>query len=119
MAAYFENLREKLSKKSILAPNGQCQFWTGSLTTSKKYGVVTFKELNTQKWKQMHAHRMAVVISEGSFAIDKNLDASHLCHNALCINRQHISLETHCVNNNRQSCVSLGVCQGHKNISRL
>ena len=41
----------------------------------------------------MHAHRMAVVISEGSFAIDKNLDASHLCHNALCINRQHISLE--------------------------
>ena len=35
------------------------------------------------------------------------------CHNCLCVNSSHISLEPHPINNNRQYCKSSNQCYGH------
>ena len=45
--------------------------------------------------------------------VEPGLDASHLCHNSLCLTASHISMEPHSINNNRQYCVSQNVCFGH------
>ena len=45
--------------------------------------------------------------------VDPGLDASHLCHNTLCVKESHISMEPHSVNNNRQYCIAQNICFGH------
>jgi hypothetical protein len=68
-------------------------------------------EANT--WKKKHVHRPALMIKLRSLSIPKELDASHLCHNILCVNVDHLILLPHSVNNNRQCCKSYGNCIGH------
>ena len=45
--------------------------------------------------------------------VDSGLDASHLCHNSLCVKESHISMEPHSVNNNRQYYIAKNICFGH------
>ena len=40
-------------------------------------------------------------------------ETSHLCHNKLCVNIDHLSLEPHSVNTQRRACVTNGRCIGH------
>lgn len=42
-----------------------------------------------------------------------DMDCSHLCHNSLCVNVNHISLEHHFINNNKQYCLNSNLCYGH------
>ena len=66
-------------------------------------------------WKCMSEHRLALLKAPTNLSLQDVLnaqgDASQLCHNALCINAAHISLEPHWVNNNRLQCTSNGICQ--------
>ena len=43
-----------------------------------------------------------------------NHDMSHLCHNKLCINPQHLNYEPRWVNHARKTCVRNNVCGGHR-----
>ena len=47
-------------------------------------------------------------------SVDGTLEVSHLCHEPLCINAEHVSLEPHSCTRNRLRCVNRGVCHGHK-----
>jgi len=47
-------------------------------------------------------------------SVDGALEVSHLCHEPLCINAEHLSLESHSCNTDRLRCVNRGLCHGHK-----
>ena len=51
-------------------------------------------------------------LSQGMGA-DPGLDCSHLCHNTLCCNPDHLVLELRSINNNRNHCKNGMHCFGH------
>lgn len=113
MEDYIERLRVKIDANAVLAKNGECRLWEGGLTSNRRYGVVCFKDPKTQKWIKRHVHRVSYMVFVRDFSIPSYLDASHLCHNNLCINSSHISLEPHHINNNRSGCRSSQTCHEH------
>ncbi len=64
--------------------DGECWLWTGSI--SRAYGQ--FRLDNKVHW----AHRIAYAIFNGT--IPNRMDVHHNCHNALCVNPDHIELLT-------------------------
>ena len=88
-----------------LSANEKCQLWTGCRKGKfSDYGVI-----NCQfecGYRKVTVHRLSLLLEPG-------LDASHLCHNSLCLTANHISVEPHSINNNRQYCVRQNVCFGH------
>ncbi|PJE77853.1 hypothetical protein CI610_03218 [invertebrate metagenome] len=114
MEDFYELYKWKLSENSVICPeNGTCRLWTGPLTKTGKYGIISFKDPVDSKWKKKHAHRLAVIVHFQNLGLSSDLDCSHLCHNSLCINVDHISLEPHFINNNRQYCLNSNICHGH------
>ena len=104
----------ELQGQSELSLNEHCQLWTGMTKTNKnaKYGVLNLK-VDHIRWRVFHVHRLAYMAEHNDSNLDAVSDCSHMCHNSLCINPAHISLENHSVNNNRQACKGTGVCSGH------
>ena len=113
MEEFFENLAAKILLNSVPAPNSHCIIWTGNLTSNRLYGLLSYRDPETNIWKKKHVHRLALMVKLRSMTIPKELDASHLCHNSLCVNADHLSLEPHSINNNRQCCKGYGHCIGH------
>lgn len=102
-------------QESVLAPNGQCRLWTGAAQRNKnvQYGVLNLK-LGPGRWKRYYVHRLAYMAHYDTYNLEvEHRDCSHVCHNTLCINPEHISYEEHWINNNRQSCRNKGFCVGH------
>ena len=60
----------------------------------------------------MNVHRFTFMIFSGTLDIG-TMDSSHLCHNTLCIQSCHLSMEPHTVNCDRVRCVNGGMCKGH------
>ena len=112
---------EKLNNKSRLSDNGQCIMWTGCCAKGRRirYGsmCINVSLHGRGVWKCVSVHRLALLKEPTNLSLHDVLntrgDASHLCHNALCINAVHISLEPRYVNNNRQQCIRKGFCHGH------
>ena len=111
---------DKLNSKSSVSDNGQCIMWTGCCKgRGVRYGVmcVNVSLHGPGVWRRVAVHRLALMKTPTNFSLNDVLnaqgDASHLCHNSLCINASHISLEPHCVNNKRRQCTRKGICQGH------
>lgn len=113
MEDFFESLSRKISLNSVPADNNNCSIWTGAVTANGLYGLLSYRDPETNAWKKKHVHRLILMIKLRSLNIPKELDASHLCHNSLCVNVGHLSLEPHSINNNRQCCKSYGHCIGH------
>ena len=116
MEDFFKLYDEKLKEKSLPASNGECIFWTSTTSKDKKYGVISYKHPIEKKWKKITVHRLAFMISHHILNPDPKLDCSHLCHNCLCINPDHLVLEPKHINNNRNTCLSRGVCQKHDSL---
>ncbi len=83
-----------------------------------KYGVINCKVgLDPPIWRTFYTHRL-------SFMFQQNLsveelgdlagDVSHLCHNSLCAAPDHLALEPHHINHQRNNCVSEMRCNGHQ-----
>ena len=110
---------EKLNDKSRLSDNGECVVWTGCCKGRRvRYGVMCINvSLYGSVWKCESVHRLALLKAPTNLSLQDVLnlqgDASHLCHNTLCINPTHISTEPHWLNNNRQQCTRKGICHGH------
>jgi len=102
-----------LENSVISAENGTCRIWQGPLTKNGKYGLISFRDPRDLKWKKKHAHRLSFMVFEKKIDIRSDMDCSHLCHNSLCVNVNHISLEHHFINNNRQYCLNSNLCYGH------
>ena len=99
---------EKLNDKSRVSENGQCIMWTGCCKGRRvRYGVMCINvSLHGSVSKCVSVHRLALLNAPTNLSLQDVLnlqgDASHLCHNTLCINSTHISLELHWLNNSRQ-----------------
>ena len=94
----------KLQENVILSANGQCQLWTGC-----RKGKFRFE----CGYRTVTVHRLSYMLEHKMTRVEPGLDASHLCHNTLCLTASHISMEPHSINNNRQYCVSQNVCFGY------
>lgn len=116
-AIFVEHYSEKLSSKSELAQNNTCRLWTGSVKPGKQppYGIIHIKI--DDKWTTIAVHRLAYALNHNLKLSDmeRTLDVSHLCHNSLCTNADHLSYEPHYINNNRITCKGRGHCLGHDN----
>jgi hypothetical protein len=92
--------------------SGSCRVWNGA--TANGYGRQR-AVLPGGKVQTFGAHRCAYIIKSGSITIPtqqgkQNLEVSHLCHNKLCINQEHLVLETQAVNASRNRCALLKHC---------
>lgn len=105
----FQKYKEKISSKCMPAANSSCVLWTG--TRSKGYGVINVC-FGPNDWKQMPVHR-AAYFAHHRLVLPQNMEISHLCHNALCTNIDHLSAEPHHINMNRLLCSNRGQCFGH------
>ena len=112
MDAFFENLKEKLNSKSERGPQGDtCVYWRGRISSSG-YGLQTVYWPEEGR-KVEKAHRVALMAdrkqTRSQFPRD-SVECSHLCHHKLCVNPQHLVLESHSVNQERNHCQSQGLC---------
>lgn len=100
-----------------------CQMWSTNfavnqrergLTRGPKYGRLKVKWPDGRK-KIYLAHRFMYMLHHGIEHIPPELHVSHRCHNSLCINPEHLSLEPPFINNSRQICKNLtpSACQKH------
>ena len=110
-----QKYRQRLHRESQLASNNECIIWTGF---KRNYNGVEYGQINTKitvggGWRTLHVHRLSYLIKHNILEPHGGLEASHLCHNSLCINPDHISLEPHFVNNNRRFCKNFQKCTGH------
>ena len=61
----------------------------------------------------MRVHRLAYMLHHKEWELPPDMHCSHLCHNSLCINVNHLILETPFVNGNRRQCARENICLGH------
>ncbi len=98
-----------------MSQNGTCRLWTKAINRDG-YGVIKFKSPTDFSWKTTTTHRLSfVVFNRGSFEDIINLEISHLCHNRLCVNKDHLYAETHAQNMERGMCINRNTCLGHLN----
>lgn len=110
----FNHLRNKLEAKSERVGGLRgCVLWKGGVG-SNGYGFirVSWPEEGS---KVERVHRVALMVemrlTRSQFP-GANLEVSHLCHEKLCVNPMHLSLEPHATNQERIHCMQQGVCSG-------
>ena len=96
-----------------VAANNFCLLYNGD-QNAQGYSKVSYRTPLTGHSTSSNIQRIAVMVRQGTLDLDPRLDASHLCHNPLCINVDHIHLEPRKVNCQRRRCVSEGQCLGHE-----
>ena len=113
MDAFYDKYGAKLTENSVLSENGECTLWTRARKPSG-YGIIKCKNPNDNSWRTMHVHRLSYMVSKRMHFDDiEGKDVSHLCHNTLCTNSDHLSLETHHINRTREICMNRNLCTGH------
>ena len=120
--AFVLHYKGKLREKTVVAANGECLLWTGSRCCVRggvvgNYGVIYVKCRQLRggglRWKLMRVHRVAYMLHHKEWELPPDMHCSHLCHNSLCINVNHLILETPFVNGNRRQCARENICLGH------
>ena len=96
----------------VLSANDECMFYKGSSRDREGYARMRFRVPGIVREKETSAHRMAKMVQLKTLHLGEG-DASHRCHNKLCINPEHICIEDTKVNNARKVCVARGKCIGH------
>ena len=85
-----------------------CHFWDKSLYCHQvkggpKYGRLKITMPNGRQ-RLFLAHRLMYMVQNNVAEISPNLHVSHRCHESLCINSEHLSLEPPCINSERDTC---------------
>ena len=78
-----------------------------------KYGRIGYVDPVSGVSKRKNVSRVAYMVFHKEWGADSGLDCSHLCHNTLCCNPDHLVLEPRSVNNNRNHCKNEMHCFGH------
>ena len=109
-----------IKKKTKTKHGTECRVWHGFIRRSKGqrgggYGIMNVRMPGSHSRTTMRVHRLAYIIHTGSLIPQdrQEYDVSHLCHNSLCVNIHHLSLEPHCINNTRKICKRQKECKGH------
>ena len=114
MESFWERMFDRLYVKPgfIRSVNGECMLYQGS--SRDKEGYARFRyNIPGGRQRESSAHRMAKMVEMKELDLGCK-DASHLCHNKLCIYSPHIKLESSKLNNSRKKCVIAGVCTRHQ-----
>ena len=74
---------------------------------------MSFRHPATGKVTSATVGRAVVMTELETVNLDKDYEASHLCHNKTCILKSHICFEPHSENMRRKVCVNEGACLGH------
>ena len=112
MDTFCTKYAAKLANNSVLCANGECTLWNKA-TNQSGYGVIKCKTPN-QGWKTLLVHRLSFMIMHQMDIDDiAGSHVSHLCHNSLCTNNKHLSLEPTHINRHRDVCVNRQICTGH------
>lgn len=91
-----------------------CQLVQLVPTKAKGYAQVSVKGVADKK---VLAHVLAFWVAHGPFLAADGLDVSHLCHNPLCVNPEHLVRESKEANQRRKGCPGTIRCPcpcGHK-----
>lgn len=110
MEPFFKKYRGIILGKCMPGTNGSCLIWTGAVS-SNTYGAISYKLFG--KWHRTTVHRLAFMLFNERIDIGRQLDVSHLCHNSLCVFKDHLTVEPHCINSSRIKCLNRNVCLGH------
>lgn len=116
---FFIKLDNLISTNSRPIGERGCLEWMKKKSKSG-YGSVQLT-LPGQSKKRLHTtiHRAAYMLKKHEINIPKydndnnQLDVSHLCHNAWCVNTEHLVLEPHFINSERTMCKTSNNCIGH------
>lgn len=116
--AFFGNIPDnetRIKLLNVLHENAgesdkKCQLWTG-LTDRHGYGYYRF--MSNKKRIKVHVHRLAYFLNHDCQPLCSSKHVSHLCHNKLCINNDHLSYESAANNNSRKECFLSKECIGH------
>lgn len=103
-------LRRKFCEKVFKCGDDMCHLWAGTVS---EYGYGQLQITIRGKRRKIAAHRLAFFISRGYSHLPLDMHVSHLCHNKLCVNVNHLSLEPANINLGRTSCVRNRRCLGH------
>ena len=115
-----EEFGQKYEEKLIIIKKNGCHIWNGAVNGRsfddgrRRYGVVNLTHPVTKKRTCFNAHVFSLFLHNGMLP-DRTLkiDISHLCHETLCVNPQHLNQEPHEVNVKRRLCVSKKTCSTH------
>ena len=97
----------------VLSENDECMLFNGGSRDKEGYGRMRYSVPGENVERETSAHRMAKML-ELKVLDERDCDASHLCHNKLCVRADHINFEDTIINNSRKACVARGVCNRHQ-----
>lgn len=118
MDDFWNDIQQKFNRKTEESGNGKgCIVWTGAKKGKSGYGIQVVNWPGGEE-KREAAHRLAYMIRHRMTrydmpTVDENnnkVECSHICHNKLCVNVNHIVLEPHAINLDRLHCKNQGLC---------
>ena len=108
--AYYKMLRKRIKKKvkKNAFASGQCWEWTGAKRSPDgKYGRMRMR-FKMGVRRTVGAHRVSYM-AFNRIILDSSEDVSaHICHQPLCVNPDHLSLEDRAMNMDRLTCKEQG-----------
>ena len=111
--------QEYYKRNHITIDTSGCHIWQGSLSSTgrrhtSRYGQcwVTPVEHNQKPFKTS-AHIVAFFLENRTIPEKGVTDISHICHNSLCVNIEHLVKEIHWINIDRNRCKETNYCFGH------
>lgn len=107
--AQHSRLTARLDRNHIL--QGHCHIWSKSVN-SRGYPMIKIS-VTGQGSHTYLAHRIIYSLHHNTILRNKFIHISHLCHNKLCINPDHLSLEPPSINMARNTCKIEGSCLRH------
>lgn len=100
-------LNSKLFRFNIF---DSCHIWYGSKNAD---GYAIIRVMFREKRQTFTVHRLQYFLANNCTFLDSSYHVSHLCHNKLCINIDHLSLEPAHINVERNTCKNSRACKGH------
>ena len=120
MEAFWDHLSAKFVKKcDFNVGEFNCMIWNGAKYVSG-YGKCYIKWVDGETSFEK-AHRVAFVLKLKKTKVEFNnwmeqseqkLECSHTCGRKLCVNVEHLVVEPHFVNMERNHCFAQGSCTG-------
>ena len=112
-AGYSRMIRNDLLNSKYCRSEGACKLWLGREDCGG-YGQKRVRPESGDKPKITRTHRLMYFVTH-RIRLKPWQHVSHLCGRKLCLNVQHMNLETSGINNSRKACHNDGFCYGHEN----
>ena len=126
--SFVDLLKTRIQQKCINYGPFGCLLWQGARWGKSPYGKLAVTMPGSGRRMYFRVHRLAYYLynyfnplqTESENILDFSLpshdetghiiEVSHICHNALCTNPQHLVLELHSTNMERIHCSKQGIC---------